>query len=44
MQGAMTAVASAPVIFAVAIGVAKLMIALLVIGVIARLVWVNRVS
>ena len=44
MLGAMAAVASAPVIFAVAIVAVKLLLVLLVAGVIAGLVWFIRES
>jgi len=44
MLGAMAAVSSAPVILAVAIGLAKLMFVLLVVGAIAGLAWFIRAS
>jgi len=42
MLGAMAAVASAPVIFAVAVGAVKVLLVLLLIGVIAGVVWFRR--
>jgi hypothetical protein len=44
MLGAMAAVASAPMIFAIAIIAAKGLLVLLLIGVIAGVVWLIRVS
>ena len=42
MLGAMAAVASAPVIFAIAIGAAKALLVLLLFGVVAGIVWYRR--
>jgi len=42
MLGAMAAVASAPVIFAVAVGAMKMLLVLLLVGVIAGVVWYIR--
>jgi hypothetical protein len=42
MLGAMAAVASAPVIFAVAIGMMKVLLVLVLIGVVAGVVWFRR--
>jgi hypothetical protein len=44
MLGAMAAVASAPMIFAVAIVAVKLLLVLIVVGVIAGVVWFIRGS
>ena len=44
MLGAMAAVASAPMIFAVAVGAVKGLLLLLVVGVIAGVVWFIRAS
>jgi hypothetical protein len=43
MLGAMAAVASAPVIFVVAVGAMKALLVLMLIGVVAGVVWLIRV-
>jgi hypothetical protein len=43
MLGAMAAVASAPVIFVIAVGAMKVLLIVLIVGVVAGVVWFIRV-